>query len=91
MPIDPSLTTEFYTSQLPNSQVQIDSIFDERNFAYYQLGVIYKEKFKEYQLSANRFELLLGSNPEERLVLPSMYNLYKVYEIIDRSFRFLSY
>lgn len=83
--IDPRLTTEFYNSQIPNSQIAIDSIADERNFAYYQLGVIYKEKFKEYQLSANRFELLLGTNPEERLVLPAMYNLYKVYEIINPS------
>lgn len=81
--VDPRFTTEFYTSQIPNSQIVIDSIADERNFAYYQLGVIYKEKFKEYQFSANRFELLLGSNPEERLVLPSLYNLYKVYEIIN--------
>lgn len=83
--IDPRFTTEFYTSQIPSSQIVIDSIADERNFAYYQLGVIYKEKFKEYQLAANRFELLLGSNPEERLVLPAMYNLYKIYEIINPS------
>jgi hypothetical protein len=27
----------------------------------------------------------LESNPEERLVLPAMYNLYKVYEIINPS------
>jgi tetratricopeptide (TPR) repeat protein len=83
--VDPRLTTKFYTSQIPSSQIVIDSIADERNFAYYQLGVIYKEKFKEYQLAANRFELLLGSNPEERLVLPTLYNLYKVYEIINPS------
>jgi tetratricopeptide (TPR) repeat protein len=83
--IDPRLTTAFYSSQLPNSQIEIDSIADERNFAYYQLGVIYKEKFKEYQLSANRFELLLDSNPEDRLILPALYNLYKVYEIINPS------
>src|SRR5690606_38853809 len=61
----------------------MDSISKERNFAYYQLGVIYKEKFKEYELAAAKLEALLDSNPEERLVLPSMYNLYKIYEIID--------
>jgi len=83
--IDPRFTSAFYTGQIPSSQIEIDSIADERNFAYYQLGVIYKEKFKEYQLSANRFELLLDSNPEERLVLPALYNLYKVYEIINPS------
>jgi len=77
-------TTDYYIKQLPTSQTAIDSIAKERNFAYYQLGVIYKEKFKEYQLAANKLETLLENNPEERLVLPSMYNLYKIYEIINK-------
>jgi hypothetical protein len=78
-------TPDFYIKQLPTSQSVIDSLSKERNFAYYQLGIIYKEKFKEYQLSANKLEQLLKNNPEERLVLPSMYHLYKVYEIIDKT------
>lgn len=77
-------TPDFYISQLPTSQVVIDSLAKERNFAYYQLGVIYKEKFKEYQRSADKLEALLANNPEERLILPAQYNLYKVYEIIDK-------
>jgi len=75
-------TSDFYISQLPTSQTVIDSLSKERNFAYYQLGVIYKEKFKEYQLAVNKLEQLLKYKPEERLVLPSMYNLYKLYEIL---------
>jgi hypothetical protein len=61
----------------------LDSISKERNFAYFQLGVIYKEKFKEYALAADKFEKLLDNEPEERLVLPSLYNLYKLYELTD--------
>lgn len=80
---DPRYAPEFYISQLPTAKVELDSIAKERNFAYYQLGVIYKEKFKEYQLASDRLEILLRSNPEERLILPAMYNLYKIYEIID--------
>ncbi len=80
---NPMYSPEFYLSQLPTSKIVIDSIAKERNFAYYQLGVIYKEKFREYYLSADRFEILLKSKPEERLVLPALYNLYKVYEIIN--------
>lgn len=76
-------STEFYTEKLPKSKVVIDSIAKERNFAYYQLGIIYKEKFKEYELAINKLETLLKSNPEERLIIPSMYNLYKIYEIIN--------
>ena len=77
-------TTAFYIKQIPESQTTIDSLSKERNFANYQLGIIYKEKFKEYQLAINKFEKLLKDNPEERLVLPSMYHLYKIYEILDK-------
>lgn len=83
-PVEPRYTTDFYISQLPKSQTEIDELAKERNFAYYQLGLIYKEKFKEYQLAANKLEQLLKNNPEERLVLPSMYHLFKIYEIIDK-------
>jgi hypothetical protein len=82
--IDERYTPEFYIKQIPDSQKLIDSLSKERNFANYQLGLIYKEKFKEYQLAVNRLEKLLGDSPEERLVLPSMYNLYKLYEILDK-------
>lgn len=82
---NPLYSVTYYTEQLPKDQKVIDSIAKDRNFAYYQLGLIYKEKFKEYQLAANRLETLLQNNPEERLVLPAKYNLYKIYEIIDPS------
>ena len=82
--VDEKYKASFYLKDLPTSQKVIDSITRERNFAYYQLGSIYKEKFKEYQLAANKLEQLLKYNPEERLVLPSMYNLYKIYEIINK-------
>ena len=77
-------TPDFYLKQLPSTQTAIDSIAKERNFAYYQLGVIYKEKFKEYKLAASKLETLLTNKPEERLILPTMYNLYKIYDIIDK-------
>jgi len=76
---DPS----FYISQLPTSQEIIDSLATERNFANYQLGLIYKEKFKENLLAAERLEKVLAANPEERLILPSKYNLFKIYEQVQ--------
>jgi tetratricopeptide (TPR) repeat protein len=72
---------DFYMSQLPQSQTEIDSIVVDRNYAYYQLGVIYKEKFQEYALAQSRLETLLNNDPEERLILPAKYNLYKIYEM----------
>lgn len=79
---NPAYKVEFYTSQLPSDQKVLDSLKIDRDFADYQLGSIYKEKFKEYQLAAAKFEKLLGNQPEERLILPSKYNLFKIYEII---------
>ena len=70
---------EFYITKIPSDQIQIDSIAKERNYAYYQLGVIYKEKFKEYGLAEDKFQTLLDLNPEEKLILPTKYNLYKIY------------
>ncbi|KAF2514059.1 gliding motility protein [Flavobacterium zhairuonense] len=76
-------TTAFYESKIPTSPAVMDSIGKERNFAYYQLGLIYKEKFKEYKLASDKLEQLLQNKPEEKLVLPSMYNLYKIYQITN--------
>lgn len=74
-----------YISRIPEDPKVIDSISGERNFAYYQLGLIYKEKFREYNLATNRLEKLLSFQPEERLVLPSKYNLYKIYDLLGNS------
>ena len=75
----------FYISKIPSEEKEIDSISKERNYAYYQLGLIYKEKFKEYELAKNKFQNLLESNPEEKLILPSKYNLYKIYELLSET------
>lgn len=80
---NPRYATDFYISQIPTRSTAIDSLKTERNFAYYQLGIIYKEKFSEYELSAQKLETLLKNNPEERLILPTYYNLFKIYEIIN--------
>ena len=82
---NPQYTTSFYIEKLPKTQAEIDNISKERNLAYYQLGIIYKEKFKEYELASKKLEKLLVQNPEEKLVLPTMYNLYKIYQITDRA------
>lgn len=81
--INEKYTTDYYMKQLPKSQMAIDSLVKERNLAYYKLGVTYKEKFKEYDLASNKLEQLLKFNPEEKLILPTKYNLYKIYQITN--------
>ena len=82
---DEKFDPQFYMSKIPSEEKEIDSISNERNYAYYQLGLIYKEKFKEYELAKNKFQNLLQSNPDEKLVLPSKYNLYKIYELLGEN------
>ena len=73
---------QFYIARIPSEEKEIDSLAKDRNFAYYQLGLIYKDKFKEYHLAKDKLQVLLKSNPEERLILPSKYNLYKIYVLL---------
>ncbi len=76
---------QFYISKIPSEEKEIDSIAKDRNYAYYQLGLIYKEKFKEYNLAKSKLQLLLSNNPEERLILPAKYNLYKIYALLGQN------
>ncbi|MBQ0768907.1 MAG: hypothetical protein KBT58_06415, partial [Bizionia sp.] len=72
-------------AQIPVDPEETATLQKDRNYAYYQLGLIYKEKFNELNLSKDKFLALLKSNPEERLILPSKYNLYKIYELQGKS------
>lgn len=72
-------TVDFYLNKLPVTAQEKDSITNKRNKAYYQLGLIYKQKFKEYDLAIDRLGKLLSFEPKEQLVLPTKYQLYKTY------------
>ncbi len=77
---DPQFDPQTYVAQIPKDEKLIDSIYGERSYAYFQLGVIYKEKFKENELAINRFKKLLDfQNLDEKLILPAKYNLYLAY------------
>lgn len=72
-----------YIGRIPTDSLVIDSLTRTRNFAYYQLGLVYKEKFREYTRAVDKLETLLSYDPQERLVLPSKYYLYKIYDVLD--------
>ncbi|MEL4457405.1 tetratricopeptide repeat protein [Lutimonas vermicola] len=75
--------TAYYTDQIPKSEKVIDSLHDVRNDAYYNLGLIYKEQFSEYEIAALDFERFLENEPKENLVLPVKYHLYKTYAFFN--------
>ena len=68
-----------YLERIPTEEKVIDSIKSVRNDAYYNLGLIYKEQFRVQELATDRFEKLLTFSPDEKLVLPTKYHLYKAY------------
>lgn len=80
---DPRYNIETYLKEVPTDLDEIASIKKDRDFAYFQLGAIYSEKFAEFEMGAEKLEALLLFEPEERLVLPALYKLYKIYSSID--------
>lgn len=74
------LELSYYLDKIPSEKVAIDSIANERNTAYFKLGIIYKEQFKELDLAKEKFEKLIGFNPDLALLIPAKYHLYKIYE-----------
>ena len=81
---DPQFDPQTYIAEIPTDEKIIDSIAGERTYAYFQLGVIYKEKFKENELAIERFKKVLEfENVDEKLILPSKYNLYLAYKNLE--------
>ena len=87
---DPRFDPQMYISSIPRDQAVLDSLNSDLNFASYQLGLIYREKFGENELAAQRLEFLINNNAEERLLLPAKYNLYKIYTDLEMDARALS-
>ncbi|MFC2109095.1 tol-pal system YbgF family protein [Bacteroidota bacterium] len=75
--------TSFYIKRLPKTEKELDSITRLRNNTYFQLGLIYKEQFKEPKLAITAFENLLSFMPERKLVLGANYHLYKIYKALN--------
>ncbi|PKP10495.1 MAG: hypothetical protein CVU08_13605 [Bacteroidetes bacterium HGW-Bacteroidetes-3] len=74
------LELSYYLDKIPSEKVKIDSIVNERNTAYFKLGIIYKEQFKELDLAKDKFEKLITFSPDLALLIPAKYHLFKIYE-----------
>ncbi len=46
--------------------------------AYYTIGLIYKEQFKDYGESVKTFETLINRYPNNSYLVPTYYNLYRI-------------
>lgn len=69
-----------YIATIPTEPKTIDSLKIDRNQALYELGLIYKEQFKNNNLAKKRLERLASSKPKDELILPINWHLYQIYK-----------
>ncbi|MBB1149158.1 tetratricopeptide repeat protein [Myroides sp. DF42-4-2] len=81
--VDPRYQLDTYTSKIPTDSTQIAKMKEERDLAYFELGAIYSERFGKISEGISRLEQLLLFDPKERLILPTLYKLYKLYLEVD--------
>lgn len=81
----PKYELKSYLASMPKTKADLDSLVYNRNEALYQTGIIYKEQFKNVDLSILRLERLLVSKPDKTLILPAKYLLFQLYTELGSS------
>ena len=79
IPQDSIYNINYYLNKIPKSSTTIDSLKLVTNDAYYKLGAIYKDQFREFEISNQKLTRLLSSHPETSLIPPAKYLIYKNY------------
>ena len=74
-----------YLETVPTTSKEIDSLVYDRNTALFELGLIYKEQFKNKPKSISNLERLLVSKPDKELILPANYHLFELYSSSNNS------
>lgn len=74
-----------YLETIPTEKEKIDTLKIDRNQALYELGLIYKEQFKNNKLAIQRLERVFSLNPREELILPINWHLYQIYKDIGET------
>ncbi len=70
----------YYYKQIPSDPKKIDSLYNATTYAHYQAGLIYYDKFLEYEKAKEHLEKMLSSKPRKDLIAPAKYTLYKIYK-----------
>ena len=78
---NPRYEISTYLETVPSSAKELDSLTFDRNTALFELGLIYKEQFKNPPKATRNLERLLVSNPDKELILPANYHLYQLYSL----------
>jgi tetratricopeptide (TPR) repeat protein len=74
-----------YLETIPTKKEKIDTLKMDRNQALYELGLIYKEQFKNPEFAIQRLERVAKLNPRKALILPINWHLYQVYKNLGKT------
>ena len=73
-----NITPESLVLALPQTKVEWDSIKMVNHKAYLQLGMIYKEKFKNFSLAKSRLNYLINQKTVDEIKAQALYHLFKM-------------
>ncbi len=76
------LKKEFYLQDLPLTDSLMSISHDKIRDALYNSGKIFKTEFTNYPRSAESFEDLIRRYPDNIYLLPAMFELYDLYELL---------
>ena len=68
-----------YKDRLPLSEEAKEASLDSIVEAYYDLGLVYKEKLKDLKKSADTYEELLRKYPDNKYRITALYQLFRLY------------
>jgi tetratricopeptide (TPR) repeat protein len=74
-----------YLETIPTEKGTIDSLKTDINEALYELGLIYKEQFKNPEYAIQRLERVAALNPRKELILPINWHLYQIYKNLEET------
>ena len=77
--IDERYQLSTYLNEIPTDKKIISNLVEDRNNALYQLGLIYKEQFKNTALAIKNLERLQKEQTNNDLDLPINYHLYQIF------------
>lgn len=83
--VNPRYDLEKYLSSIPSNKEVIDTLITDRNNALYELGIIYKEQFKNPSLAIKKLERVAKINTDKTLVLPIYWHLYQAYKKLEKN------
>ena len=76
-------TPAFFVEQIPTDTLALAALAKDRKQAYLDVGILYKEKFKNNALALARFEKVFALKPTENQEVSALYHSFKILESTD--------